>query len=529
MTGLLSKNIDFEHVDGLMKYLWPALLLFSVHHAGAYAEETDGNGSSSADYSQMSDAELVKLVRDPDRSWLSEPCAIGQPLFETLWSRNSDNSQLRHSALFLGVLCDDKEQRFEDAAARFAKLEDEFGSDDMIDLGLYLDTRTENADRALTRLAKFDSETLKSLDATRYWNVARMIVKQGQNGALDEIALDWWHAGYFGSLDLELQADVAIRAMTSAIKKGETKDLSELLSYVRGPSFVLDLLADRRFEPIWPLLEERAGPNLDLVSQSYAEWAIARLENEKTDRDRFSEAAHALHFAGRFSEAIDLARQWYRREERGREIQEGDGWALNIEAFALDALGRYDEADAVFDQLAELDPDEHPWVVNFVINRASRLVGQERWQEGLAATDLARSVAEDYGSTYAKMLIARDRTCALKHLGRIDETGPEVEFLRANSKDSASVSSQGLMCLGLDDEAADVLIAAVKDDAKRSALIADFQNEEFELFYTPSKLRRPRDLLETYPELRAEVEKYIRRLPSELTPIASLKRKQRYR
>src|SRR5690606_19428635 len=123
-------------------------------------------------------------------------------------------------------------------------------------------------------------------------------------------------------------------------------------------------------------------------------------------------------------------------------------WALNIEAYALDALGRREEADAVFDQLATLPADEHYWVVNFVINRASRLVGQGRWEEGLAATELSRSVAAEYGSTYARMLVARDRACALQRLGRAEESVREAEYLVEQFAESPPVAATGLLCVG---------------------------------------------------------------------------------
>ena len=152
---------------------------------------------------------------------------------------------------------------------------------------------------------------------------------------------------------------------------------------------------------------------------------------------------------------------WRDRKAKGAQIEEGDAWALNIEAYAYDSLGQPKKADAVFDELAKLDPDENPWVVNFVINRASRLVGQGRWKEGVKATLLARAVAEKYGSTYAKLILARQMACALPELGRADETASELAFLRDNAKDGIALSVAGLMCAGQNDEAAAMLLAAL--------------------------------------------------------------------
>src|SRR3546814_1974838 len=49
-------------------------------------------------------------------------------------------------------------------------------------------------------------------------------------------------------------------------------------------------------------------------------------------------------------------------------------WALNAKVYALDALGRHDEAADIFDRIVEqpYDPAQSGWMVNFAINRGSR-------------------------------------------------------------------------------------------------------------------------------------------------------------
>jgi tetratricopeptide (TPR) repeat protein len=219
-----------------------------------------------------------------------------------------------------------------------------------------------------------------------------------------------------------------------------------------------------------------------------------------------------------------LARRWRERTDRGAAFEEGDGWALNIEAYAYDALGQPAKADAVFEELAKLDPETHPWVVNFVINRSSRLVGQGRWKEGLAASVLAREVAEKYGSPYAKMIIARDRACALERLGRVEEAASELAFLRANWKEAVTFAVRGLMCHGQRDEAAGLLLAALRDETERGGALAAFQTDELDLFYTASILPDARDLLTDYPELAAELDKHMRAMPEAFIPQAALRR-----
>jgi tetratricopeptide (TPR) repeat protein len=221
---------------------------------------------------------------------------------------------------------------------------------------------------------------------------------------------------------------------------------------------------------------------------------------------------------------IELARRWQARAERGVTIEEGDAWALNIQAYAHDSLGQTGSADAVFEQLAAVDADQHYWVVNFVINRASRLVGQGRWSEGLTATELARTVAETQGTVYAKALIARDRACALQKLGRAEEAAVELAYLRENWREGVGSAVEGLLCHGQRDEAVGLLLQALRDDQLRSLALSAFIQPELDLFYSASILPTARSLLEDRPELATELARHVRPIPQAYIPQASLRR-----
>lgn len=159
-----------------------------------------------------------------------------------------------------------------------------------------------------------------------------------------------------------------------------------------------------------------------------------------------------------------------------------------------------------------------------MINRASRLTGQGRWNEGLEATVLARAVAEQHGSTYAKTIIARDRACALERLGRADEAAGELAFLRENWKDGVALAARGLMCHGLRDEAADLLLEGLRDETVEDSAISAFLTDALDLFYTASILPDANDLLADYPELAAELGKHMRAMPEAYIPQAALRR-----
>lgn len=500
--------------------VWLNLAIVSLAFSSS-AWAAQGEPNSIPDFDGMEYGELIREFQKERGRWARESCEFGVPILTAMSRKNPSSDPVKNLRLLAQIYCADERDDYAEAAQVLATLENDFPDQDHNDLGFYLAARTDDAEDALSRLKALDFDQVKDLSEDRLWSVSRMLTRVGRSTDLNDVALDWSQNGKFGALSRNQQSGMAYRALDAAVRKKRIEAVDGLLIYITSPRSYVTLLTDRKYEPIWPKIEARAGPNMSLIGQENVMLKLARLENNELDRDRFSDAAHALHFNGQFEDAIELADQWQRREERGSAIEEGDAWALNIQAYAYDSLGQPEKADAIFDRLAKLDPEKNSWVVNFVINRASRIVGQGRWSEGLEAAELARSVP---GSTYAELIVARDFTCALKKLGRIDESEKELPFLRENAEDGVALSVQGLMCHDLNAEAAQLLIDALANPITRDRAIAAFEVDELDLFYTQSILPNARDLLEDFPELAEQLAKYVRPMPEEYIPTASVKR-----
>ena len=229
-----------------------------------------------------------------------------------------------------------------------------------------------------------------------------------------------------------------------------------LLDRPLSVTLYLDMVTDRRYAAVWSKLEQKAGANLADASELYLANAEARLADKPGDKDRFADLVRAFHYHGDFAGVIERA-GGIGGGIGSNTIEEDDGWALNLTAYAHDSLGRIEQGDAIFDRLTKVDGQENNWAVSFLINRASRLIGYGRFEEGLEAATLARSVK---GSPYAEMIVAKDHACALYGLGRADEAAPELAFLRENKAASVEMAAQGLLCHGLRDEAVTLLSEA---------------------------------------------------------------------
>ena len=516
-NSLFALSLLFLSVLGV---LFPEPLLAQPDSEQDHAQAAD------PDFAALSDSELLVFARD--RKWLFEgpSCARSFPLFQELSRRYPEMEFFDRSSLYFEILCADEQKEYGRAQEGLDQLEARYPSPNWQGLGLYLNRRNDAPEKLLDRLAGLDGDFLEQMSPEGFWPIVRFLNGHKMVSQFEDLALVWLDDGRFARLDSDIQQGVASYALKAAVRATRADVTDELLSYIRSPQIYVSMLASREFGPIWPQIEARVGPNLSIVSRDYAQWASARLENHREDRDRFSTAARAYYFAGDFSQAIELAQDWQARDARGIAIEEGDGWALNIEAYAYDALGKRAQADAVFDNLAELDPEDHPWVVSFVINRASRLVGQKRWEQGLAANALAQGVADVHGNTFANMILAHNRVCAFNALGRGDETGDDIAFLLTNSSDGYELAAAALMCLKRRQEAADLLIEGLQDQGRQEHLIEELQGERFELFYTPSSLPQISELLAEFPLLAQEFDKFARPIPSAFVPVAYLKRRE---
>ena len=510
-------------MQGVWKIL-VAVALASPAHA-AMAQPVPGEV---LDVAQMSDAELNATLDDETSGWVQQPCKVGIPIFAELGRRAPDNESYQRGGLMAQSLCASRQGDPGAAIASFDEFERRFGEVGMdqyrIALAFNAERPAEVLDRLERMVARDGGRPFADLEADYYFAILRALRKAGLRDDIGRFSASVYMLPLFADLSADMQQSIATNALLPMIDSGDEDLIRQLLLEIRNPVMFSDFLASREYESAWPLIEERVGPAMSKVTGGYREWAMARLANASYDRDRFSDAAHSLLFDGKFEDAVALVKKWRDRPGAFDRIEEGDGWAVNIEAYALDGLGRFDEADALFDRLAAIDAEKNNWVVNFVINRSSRLVGHGRWEDGLEAAALARKVAENHGSLYAKMLVGRDMACANAALSRTAATEQELAFLVEKQGEFAWITVQALQCAGKDEQAVSLLLETLDNETERPGLLSVLQDDRFDLFYTPSILPKPYDLVGSSPAVRAAFDKYARVIPLEFAPAASIRR-----
>ncbi|HEY9091646.1 hypothetical protein [Parasphingorhabdus sp.] len=327
---------------------------------------------------------------------------------------------------------------------------------------------------------------------------------------------------HFEILHPDVRSSTAAHILGERIKSGNRDAAGEFLAHITTPDFYTEMLSSREYEPIWNEIEQRVGPNMEIVIGEYLQIISAAYQSDPQNKKIRQDYAHALNFAGQFEDIITLAQSVDHSPEAIPNWGEDDGWLLNIEAYAHDALGNTAAADRIFDSFVALDDpsNQKGWRVNFLINRASRFVRQTRWEEALAAAKIAGDVAAEAGNPYARMLVRLVNACALHNLGRVEESLAVIKEVEAHQEDSLRVSLDALLCVGERERAAEMMVKGLADEKDGPILIETLQNPQFDTFYTSTRIPTIYSELRSHPKVTEAFERVGRTIPDSYIPLA---------
>lgn len=383
-------------------------------------------------------------------------------------------------------------------------------------------------DRLESMAAAPDEKEFLTITLQQIFELNRSLGKKNNKKDQERMFNAIYKSPHFNKLHADDQSSVASSLLDFEVDSTKFLKITEYVELFSTIYAFEDKLANRKYEKIWPELERAAGPNMSIVAEKNVKNALKHYEADKTNRNAFQRAVHALHFAGKFEEAVTLAQTFDHKPDSILAMTEDDAWALNVEAYALDALGKVADADRVFDLIASIPyrPDDNGWLVNFVINRALRLVELGKWQQGYDAAIIAGNIAEKSGSPYARMLVKQAKGCALVNLGRRKEAAAILDEMFVNRKDAYAAAAAALLCLGDDDRAAKTVIDALDDKNGDGDVINDMQKKEFQIFYSRPTLPRIRERLRERADVKAQFEKVARDIPDTMMPLGGVRREK---
>lgn len=309
-----------------------------------------------------------------------------------------------------------------------------------------------------------------------------------------------------------------LRLITALADKDRLDDAKPIIDQVLSPVVLVRLGIDRRFEPLWPMLEARLGPGADIADARYIAAAKARFDKEPKSLIARLGYAEALNIASREPEAIALADVAKTPAElaalSNREI-----WLVNLHAALLADAGRNAEALARIGALNATPINGRTNMAGTIVNEALLAESLGEAQAALTLADAAEAKAGSL-NPYGQMALAAVRTCALARLGRKDEAVAAAAPLIAKPDISEEAYLRAMLCLGRQDAAAAAVVKRLQDPEKRMEmlfelqpfLIADRAKER------EKQIRADYRALKARPDVKAAFTKVGRDLPAAVAP-----------
>lgn len=474
----------------------------------------------------LDDPKLAQAIEEAMNRPDPRFCEELSPLWtEALKRSKSLTTALTAMSANMAVQCAIEENRYEDASSLIVRTEAKLGQQPMFDsIALALHSHLREFELAVARVEAIASrdggKLLAETDPGLIFQLSSNIARAKRHDLREKMWSAILASAVFAELDPDLRGGAAINLLSVKASNGTLKsEDAKLVDLLGNASAYATMLAERRYEPIWPYMEERAGDGLARIIEVDLTLNTARFEADPESGERLSDLGYALLQAGKISELIDLTARFNAKEADYSTLDEEGAWVVNYMANALMADGRAEEGLAALGKLAALDPAQYPWVVNYVINHGIALAGDGQHEAALKALDRAQPVAEKYGSPYARALVTGQRACSLHKLGRSAEAAQHLTLLEQMRPDAPSAVIGFAMCAGRDDLAIAWSLAALANDVSAGSTINELQPAYMSDSPRVTTAQEPYLLLAKSPELTAAFEKVARVVPERFAPL----------
>lgn len=335
----------------------------------------------------------------------------------------------------------------------------------------------DDATLALTRLAQDWPSRLTGVPSAIVLRTAlREAVSQEQQAARFELRLALYHASFkleYGLAPGGLWGELAL----DLLQRGRVEEARDIIPSIDAPRAILAMRIDKRFDDLVrlspTLFDVQAAAQRHIKDYEEAAWRFPR------KLDAAVQLSYAYLDAGRYVEARRVAIAALCRDAKAAAYEDDAetalNWLLDNYARAAVALGKRSEAETAL-ELARLGTENGQMNVSNVINLGA-------FYADLGQPDKALRVLAEIGvddsdtllSPYGRMLFHGVRQAAAIAKGDARLANRELEYLRAHQTDAIGAYQEALLRAGRLEEAAQLLIARLRDPARSRAALSEIQ------------------------------------------------------
>lgn len=374
--------------------------------------------------------------------------------------------------------------------------------------------RFADAAEQLALLAEDDPGSLKMVSGRSWRGIAQKLTEEAQYDLRGRVFVALARADWQPQDRPDMRDSLAQGAIEALLAKKEIDEAAGLLMRVEVPELLYAMATERLYQPLWPQIEARLGPQM---GASVDHFAAARLEDftrSPDDSHARREAVRAFILLGRYADAAEIAEQIAIVEGMG----EDDVASVRYHGQALAALGKRAEAVDRLAGFARLDPASTPEAVSGLVGFAELLDEQGRAAEALAAARSALAGGTEALSPWGRMWLKRTEACALEALDRSTEARAIGDELGKAANLNPAAAIEALLCQKRDADAAAIAAKALGTSEGASAIADQFQPDGAIWAPSQSPLRELWARLLARPDIKAAFERRARILPRSLWP-----------
>lgn len=318
-----------------------------------------------------------------------------------------------------------------------------------------------------------DPQVVAGIDVSGMQRIFRQLTYANAKPVLGELRLLLVRSGY-GKDDSRFFGDLAVEAIADSIRTHSHSDALALLPQVLDPEYGLRMLVDRRFAPIWPMIEQWAGSNLKRQRDTKLAAARAQfqvdgsLANRRVLADAVWNAGKQAEAQALLAEAVDDPKLW-----------DKDRFHISMitarYAKMLLFSGRAEEALTVAAKVNEANPaSEYPYAANLMPNLALLLLKAGRNQDALDLLEREHPPEGSLEDAAAFGYYAALRYCAYHRLGRAREAAAQSTLLATRFASNEAAVGIRTTCGADSRTMRNLWITGMSEDETRSRTLVAF-------------------------------------------------------
>lgn len=489
-------------------------------------QATEQKAGATAGLAELSNDQLLQRLQEAYNAKDSSACRDMVPVLAEVVRRKSFDPSYGPFKLRLDLQCAVDERRYDDAYSLLGQNEKVNGEVVPAIAAVMIATQAKQYDNAVDRFVAAAGKPaneggLPDSSTNLRWLDGKLTEADRHDLALS-VHRRFVRTAAFRALVGREKEYVQEMHFRHEVEAGNIDAARPLLANIRDTELISRLLADRRYETLWIDFERVVGPNMATLLNANVEKATDALRRDPDNHEKLSDLAKALSDAGRYDDVLTLTADLVPPVIALTALDEHQYWALESRVNALDGLGHGAEADALYDAMAGVpfEVAKNGWLVNFVANRSARLADKGDWEKTLLASERAAFVANQYGTPYARQIIASNRACALAGLGRKSELDDLIARMDAKYVDAPASTALAMECAGRGDRAAEIVIEALREPDSRTNMLSSLQGQEFSFLAMSRAGPDVMFAIRQRPDVAAIFEKFGRDLPRSLVPPA---------